>query len=200
MRYGMVIDLKRCIGCQTCTITCKTENDTRPGIFWNRVLVEETGQYPQVGKYFLPRICMHCENPSCVEVCPTGASAKREDGIVKVDEDKCVGCKYCIVACPYGARYFNEDNGGYYGKELIANEIIGYRRHKLGVVTKCNFCLHKLDRQAQPACVKSCLAEARVFGDLDDSESEISRLIRSRHGFNLMHELGNNPAVYYLAP
>lgn len=200
MRYGMVIDLKRCIGCQTCTITCKAENDTRPGIFWNRVLVEETGEYPLVGKYFLPRICMHCENPSCVEVCPTGASARRKDGIVSVDEDKCIGCKYCMLACPYGARYFNEDNGGYYGKELIANEIIGYKQHKLGVITKCDFCLHRLDRQEQPACVKSCLAEARIFGDLEDPESEIARLIRSRHGFKLMNELGNNPAVYYLAP
>ncbi len=200
MRYGMLVDLKRCIGCHTCTITCKTENDTRPGIFWNQVLIEERGEYPAVSKYFLPRMCMHCENPSCVEVCPTGASARRDDGIVSIDEDKCIGCKYCMVACPYGARYLNEDKGGYYGAELIANEVIGYQRHKVGVVTKCDFCLHRLEQKGQPACAKSCLAEARIFGDLDDPESQISRLIRSKHGFKLMDELGNNPSVYYLAP
>ncbi len=200
MKYGLVIDLKRCIGCQTCTITCKTENYTRPGIFWNQVITRELGEFPNVRKYFLPRTCMQCENPSCVEVCPTGASSRRDDGIVTIDEEKCIGCKYCIVACPYGARYLNVDNGGYYGKDLIPNEVIGYKAHKVGVVTKCDFCLHRLERKEQPACVKSCLAEARIFGDLSDPDSQVSRLVRSKHAFQLMKELGNNPSVYYLPP
>lgn len=200
MKYGMLLDLKRCIGCHTCTITCKTENYTRPGIFWNQVITQELGEYPSVSKYFLPRMCMQCENPSCVEVCPTGASLKRDDGVVTIDEEKCAGCKYCIVACPYGARYLNVDNGGYYGKELLPNERIGYQEHKVGVVTKCDFCLDRLERGEQPACVKSCIAEARIFGDLSDPESQISRLIRAKHGFQLMKELGNDPSVYYLPP
>ncbi len=200
MKYGMLVDLKKCIGCHSCSLTCKTENYTRPGVFWNQVLTQETGEYPNVQKYFLPRMCMHCENPSCTEVCPTGASTKRDDGIVTIDENKCIGCKYCIVACPYGARYFNADNGGYYGPELIPNEVIGYKAHKTGVVTKCDFCLHRLEQNEQPACVKSCIAGARIFGDLSDPASQISMLVRSRHGFQLMKELGNNPSVFYLLP
>ncbi len=198
MRHGMLIDMKKCIGCHTCTIACKVENVTRPGIFWNKVVEEELGQYPAVRKYFLPRMCMHCQNPSCVEVCPTGASSQRDDGLVTIDEDKCIGCKYCIVACPYGARYLNADNGGYYGRELLPNERIGYKEHNLGVATKCDFCLHRLEKGEQPACVRSCIAEARYFGDLEDPDSQISKLIRSRQGFQLLKELGNNPAVYYL--
>lgn len=197
-KYGMVIDLKECIGCQACTVACKVEHGTPPGIFWNRVTEVEEGEFPAVRKYYLPRLCMQCENPSCVEVCPTGASYRREDGLVLIDHDKCIGCKYCIVACPYGARYFNEGNRGYFPGELTPYEKHMYQYHKKGVVEKCDFCAERLVVGKQPACVSTCIAKARYFGDLDDPESDVSKLIRQKHGFQLLRELGNNAAVYYL--
>ncbi len=199
-RYGMVMDLKKCIGCHTCTIACKVENYTRPGIFWNLVLDEELGTYPLVSRRFVPRTCMHCQDAPCVEACPTGASYQREDGIVLVDYEKCVGCKYCIVACPYGARYFNDGKDGYFGRRLAPNEEIGYKQHKLGVAEKCTFCVHRVEKGAQPACVQACIAKARYFGDLDNPQSEVAQLIRSKHGFQLLKELGTEPSVYYLPP
>src|SRR5450759_2956107 len=116
MRYGMAIDLKKCVGCMACTTACKAENQTRPGIFWNIVRDREFGEYPTLTRVFLPTPCMHCGNPPCVKVCPSGASHRREeDGIVLIDYEKCVGCRYCVEACPYGARYFNGDADGYFG-------------------------------------------------------------------------------------
>ncbi|MFC1815755.1 sulfate reduction electron transfer complex DsrMKJOP subunit DsrO [Thermodesulfobacteriota bacterium] len=196
----MVIDLKRCTGCHACTLACKLENSTKPGIFWNRVWDQEVGHYPVVSRRFLPGLCMHCENAPCVEVCPTGASYKREDGIVLVDPDKCVGCKYCVVACPYGARYYNDGKVGYFGAELTPAEELGYREHKLGVVEKCTFCLHRVEQGREPACVQTCPTKARYFGDLDDPSSEVSHLRRSKQGFQLLKELGTDPSVYYLPP
>jgi len=197
-RWGMVIDLNKCLGCQACTVSCKVENSTKPGIFWNRVEDEEFGEYPAVRRRFLPRLCMHCENAPCIEVCPTRASYKQEDGIVLIDYDKCIGCKYCIVACPYRARYFNNEKKGYYASGLTPNEQIGYQGHRLGVTEKCTFCTHLLEKGKEPACVRTCIVKARWFGDLEDPYSEVSQLIRTRHGFQLLTELGNNPAVYYL--
>jgi molybdopterin-containing oxidoreductase family iron-sulfur binding subunit len=198
-RYGMIIDLKRCIGCHTCTIACKIENSTRPGIFWNKVADWEEGTYPLVSRHFLPTLCMHCDNPCCVEVCPTGASYQREDGIVLVDYDKCVGCGYCIVACPYGARYRNEERRGYFGAELTPNEELGYKQHQVGVTEKCTFCVKRVEAGEEPACVQACPTEARIFGDLADPYSKVCQLIRSRHGFQLLQELDTGPAVYYLS-
>ena len=197
-RYGMLIDLKRCIGCHTCTLACKVENSTKPGIFWNRVSDEELGQYPSVSRRFLPRLCMHCENAPCVEVCPSSASSRREDGIVLVDYDKCVGCKYCIVACPYGARYFNGEKAGYFGSGFTPQEELGYREHRVGVTEKCTFCVHRVEKGQEPACVQSCPTKARYFGDLDDPNSEVSQLMRSQRGFQLLKELQTNPSVYFL--
>lgn len=197
-RYGIVIDLKKCIGCMACTMACKAENGTRPGIFWNIVIDLEAGQYPAVSRTFLPRLCMHCQKAPCVEVCPTGASHQREDGIVLIDYDKCAGCKYCVEACPYGARYFNSGTGGYFGAELTPNEKFGYQQHKLGVVEKCTLCAPRIEQGKEPACVRTCIGKARYFGDLDDPNSNISQLIRSKHGFQLRGELGTNPSVYYL--
>jgi Fe-S-cluster-containing dehydrogenase component len=198
MRYGMVIDLKGCVGCMACTIACKAENQTRPGIFWNIVRDQEFGEYPMVTRVFLPTPCMHCKEAPCIEVCPTGASHHREDGIVLIDDEKCIGCKYCIEACPYGARYFNGDADGYFGAELTEMEKIGYTRHKLGVVEKCTFCFHLLEQGKEPACVQTCIGKARYFGDLNDPDSKVSQLIKSRHGTQLLRELGTEPSVYYL--
>jgi Fe-S-cluster-containing dehydrogenase component len=198
MRYGMVIDLKKCVGCMACTVACKAENQTRPGIFWNIVKDQEFGEYPAVTRVFLPVICMHCKEAPCVKVCPTGASHRRQDGIVKIDADKCIGCKYCIEACPYGARYFSGETDGYFGPELTEMEKIGYSRHKIGVVEKCTFCSELLEKGKEPACVRTCIGKARYFGDLDNPDSEVSRLIKARHGSQLLKELGTEPSVYYL--
>lgn len=198
MRYGMAIDLKKCIGCQTCTIACKAENYTGPGIFWNIVKDQESGRYPLVTRVFLPLPCMQCEDPSCVSVCPTGASFRRDDGIVLVDPEKCVGCGYCVEGCPYGRRYLNKKRVGYYGKEETPNEQIGYSQHETGVAEKCTFCSHLLEQGKEPACVKACPVKARTFGDLEDPNSEVSQLITSKKGFQLLKELGTNPSVFYL--
>lgn len=198
MRYGMAIDLKKCIGCQTCTIACKAENGTGPDIFWNIVKDQESGRYPLVTRVFLPLPCMQCEDPSCVSVCPTGASYRRDDGIVLVDPEKCVGCGYCVEGCPYGRRYLNKRRVGYYGKEETPNEQIGYSQHETGVAEKCTFCSHLLEQGKEPACVKACPVKARTFGDLEDPNSEVSQLITSKKGFQLLKELGTNPSVFYL--
>lgn len=197
--YGMVIDLRRCVGCQACTASCKVENGTRPGIFWNRVLDREEGQYPDVQRSFLPMPCMHCANAPCEKVCPTGATYRRDDGIVLVDYDKCIGCRYCQSVCPYGARFFSESADGYYGAVLTPDEEVRYAGHQLGVAEKCTFCVHRLDQGEDPACVSTCGPRARVFGDLDDPDSEVSKLIRGRGGEPLSPELGTAPSVYYLA-
>ncbi len=199
-RYGLLIDLKKCIGCMTCTIACKVENGTRPGIFWNIVKDQEFGKYPNVSRLFLPVQCAHCAEPPCVEVCPTGASYKREDGIVLIDNDTCVGCKYCIEACPYGTRSFNSNGAGYFGHELTSHEEIVYGKHKVGVAEKCTLCVHRVDQGKQPACVQGCVGKARYFGDLDDPESEISRLIKSKHAQQLKKELGTDPSLYVISP
>ena len=197
-RYGLVIDLKRCIGCDACSLACKAENATSRGIMWNRVLKYESGKYPNSRLNFLPVTCMHCDEPECEKVCPTGATAKREDGIVVIDNNKCVGCRYCMVACPYATRYFFDELHSYYPEHMTPYEKTGYQKHRLGTVQKCDLCLSRIERGLQPVCVVSCPAEARFFGDLDDPDSEVSRLIRERGGFVLNPEFGTKPSVYYL--
>jgi len=197
-RYGMVIDLKRCVGCDTCTIACKATSATTRGILWNRVLKYETGKYPNSRLHFLPITCMHCKEPECVKVCPSGATTRREDGIVVVDNDKCIGCRYCMVACPYASRYFYSEVRTYYPGYVTPYEEIGYQKHKLGTVEKCDFCVERVERGLEPSCVVSCTGNARFFGDLDDPASEVSRLIKDRGGFVLNPEMGTEPSIYYL--
>jgi len=197
-RYGMVIDLRRCIGCDTCTIACKATNATQRGTMWNRVLKYESGKYPNSRINFLPITCMHCQEPECEKVCPTGATHRRDDGIVTVDYDKCIGCRYCMVACPYAARYFLDKARTYYPNYVTAYEELNLDKNELGAVQKCNFCLERVEQGLQPACVVSCPTSARFFGDLDDADSEVSRLIRERDGFVLNPELNTKPSVYYL--
>jgi Fe-S-cluster-containing dehydrogenase component len=197
-RYGMVIDTKRCLGCNACTLACKVENGTPRGVFWNRVVQKEIGKWPNANREYLSVPCMHCKNAPCVEVCPTGASFKRSDGIVAVDYDKCMGCRYCETACPYGARTFIDAIRGYYDKGLTPYEQVMYPKHQAGVVEKCNFCMDRVAKGQEPACVATCPSYARFFGDLDDPNSEVAQLIAERHGYQLKAELGTNPSVYYL--
>jgi Fe-S-cluster-containing dehydrogenase component len=195
----MVIDLKRCIGCYGCQIFCKAENATPPGILWSWVLFRESGRYPDVHKIHLPLLCMHCEVAPCVEVCPTGATVRRPDGIVTIDHTKCIGCRNCIIACPYGARSFYGKESEYFpGQGLTPYEKAGLRKHPAGVVEKCDFCLPRIERGLEPACVAGCMAKARYFGDLDNPNSEVSRLIRQYSGFQIRPKMDTNPSVYYI--
>ncbi len=205
-RYGMVIDLKRCYGCYSCVMACKQANCTPPGVFWSRVLRGEMGEYPNSVRQALPVLCMQCEEPDCMKVCPTGATYQTEDKIVRVDKDKCIGCKYCMMACPYGARYTVPEYKSYFPEGLPISD---YEKHCMqvweekrgcGVATKCDFCIDRRAEGREPACVQSCPAKARVFGDLDDPESEISYLIKTKRGFVLRPEVGTEPKVYYLPP
>ncbi len=196
-RLGIVIDLKKCIGCNACTIACKVENATPPGVFWARVLEKEEGKYPTAKRVILPVLCNHCKDPACLRVCPSGATTQRADGIVLVDQDKCTGCKACVTACPYDARFFLDKITGYYGEELTPFEKVGYARHQEGTVGKCTFCVHRVDQGLQPACVVTCPTNSRTFGDLNDPNSEVSKQLRVKHSFQLLPEQGTDPSVQY---
>lgn len=199
-RLGMVIDLARCIGCNACTIACKIEKGTPPDVYFTRVYTEETGTYPDVETTFVPALCNHCADPPCVKVCPTGATYKRADGIVVIDQDKCIGCRYCMMACPYTNRFFIRDGalaGGYYGERTPFEEL-KWAAFTEGTVAKCDFCAERVDEGLEPACVVTCPTEARVFGDLEDEDSEVSRLIREEGGRQPLPEAGTNPSVFYL--
>ncbi|MCL4425348.1 MAG: 4Fe-4S dicluster domain-containing protein [Firmicutes bacterium] len=198
-KYGMVIDLKRCVGCYSCVLACKAENGTPPGVFWNKVLATEKGRYPSAHIYYTPVACMHCDSPPCEGVCPTGATYKGRDGIVSIEQEKCIGCRYCQVSCPYDVRSFNERIKGYFQEfGLTPYEKAAYARHKPGTVSKCDFCSHRLEQGKEPACVVACPARARHFGDLGDPTSEVARLIAGRSGYRLREEAGTQPSVYYL--
>lgn len=200
----------RCVGCQTCTIACKQEHGLPAGVVWRYVVDCEVGRYPDVRRLFLPMQCMHCGEPPCVPVCPTGASQKRQDGIVWVDYKRCVGCGYCAMACPYLARHLIHEEEGFFPGGPTPAEKATARPERRGVMTKCTFCADRVDLgvaqglkpgvdvDATPVCAVACIAGAIVFGDLDDPESQASKLIKERGGVRLMTELGTDPCVYYL--
>lgn len=200
MRYAMVIDIRRCIGCNACTIACKQKNATPPGVFYSRVLISEKGKYPSSRMVPLPILCMHCQEPACEQVCPTGATIKMENGIVRVDADKCIGCRSCMVACPYSARFFNfrKADPYYSEKDYTVYEKVRQNDLKVGTVGKCDFCIDRVEAGLEPSCVQTCPGKARIFGDLDDPNSEVSKAIAQRDGYQLYPELGTDPSVYYL--
>ncbi len=222
--WGMVIDLNRCIGCWTCAIGCKAINNEPLGIFWNRVLTNQPndssqtlppateaidvphGVFPHLALSYQPTACQHCQNAPCEKVCPVSATFRREDGVVLVDYERCIGCRYCIAACPYGARVFNWKKGQYspdfpvgYGQDYRTDERLVFTPVRpVGITEKCTFCVERIDEGQQPICVELCPAGARIFGDLNDPESEVSKAIEQHGGRQLMSELGTNPSVYYL--
>ena len=196
MTYGMLIDLKKCIGCHACAVACKEAHGTPPAVTRAHVQKEYEGAYPNTVMNIVPMLCMHCENPPCVEACAVeGATYKRDDGIVVVDKEKCIGCKACIAACPYGARYYCESEQGYFG-DLNEYEEVMYAAMPQGTVDKCTFCAERIDAGGnQPqACVAACVAGARVFGDLDT----LKKQAEEGDGYQLLPDEGTNPSVWYL--
>lgn len=197
-RYGMIIDLRKCIGCHACTIACKAEQNVPNNVFWSTVVEKEIGIFPKVTRLFLPILCNHCRNPWCVDVCPTGATYSRKDGIVMMDYDKCIGCRACAEACPYRARTFIRENRTIFddGKTEFIKPVA--KPIERGVSSKCNFCFHRVDLGKVPACVEVCPTECRTFGDLEDKESKAFGLLRTGRAFQLLPEKGTDPSVYYL--
>ena len=207
-KWGMVIDLQKCVGCDSCTVACKAENRTPPGVSYNVVMEEEHGEFPNVTRTNVPRPCMQCENPPCVQVCPVSATYSMDDGVVNIDYDRCIGCRYCIIACPYGARYF--DFGDNYDDEVdeageVTSPEYGVDRGKrtegdspIGNVRKCSFCTHRLERGEEPACVETCIGDARNMGDLNDPESDVAQMAESTRAMQLKEAEGTDPNVYYL--
>lgn len=220
-RWVMVIDQRKCVGCHACTIACVAENKLPPGVVYRPVLTEEIGTYPNVTMRFTPRPCMQCDNPPCVPVCPVNATYKNEEGVVIIDYNQCIGCRYCVTACPYAARTF--DFGATYTEELPDadglivgrtaaevyeraapfeyGEAIARKDHNsspAGNVRKCHFCLHRLAEGMLPACTTSCIGRATYFGDANDPDSLVSELIASPNVMRLKEELGTQPRVYYL--
>jgi Fe-S-cluster-containing dehydrogenase component len=218
-KWIMVIDLRKCIGCSACTVACKMENLLPPGVVYRPVIEQEEGEYPNVTRHWLPRPCMHCDDPPCVPVCPVNATWKRDDGIVVIDYNQCIGCRYCLAACPYSARYadfgfdYTNDTDTLLGDsskqpyEEAASPEYGKRWTRdggspVGNARKCQFCIHRLDAGMLPACVTTCIGGATYFGDKNDHDSLVTDLIVrgsvSGHTIRLKEELGTNPKVYYL--
>ncbi|MBX3055584.1 MAG: 4Fe-4S dicluster domain-containing protein [Anaerolineae bacterium] len=221
-RWVMVIDQRKCVGCHACTIACVAENKLPPGVVYRPVMIEEIGTYPNVTMRFTPRPCMQCDKPPCVPVCPVNATYKDANGVVVIDYDQCIGCRYCVTACPYGARTF--DFGATYTEGLPEAEGIvlgqtaasayetapafeygeawprgGHSDSPAGNVRKCHFCLHRLAEGMLPACTTTCIGRATYFGDANDPDSLVAELIASPNVMRLKEELGTEPRVYYLA-
>jgi len=221
----MVIDLQRCTGCGGCILACKNENNLSQGVSWSSKIAWTEGTFPDVRYTYITTLCNHCENPPCVKGCPTKAMYQTEDGVVAHDPDKCIGCRYCMTRCPYGVIHFNWDhphadwlghvelipngttapvelvskNGGtatpYYNPAL-EETYAGVRPR--GVVEKCTFCNHRLQNGELPYCVESCPSNARIFGDLDDPNSEVSKVLAKFESFRLRENLGTEPKVFYV--
>lgn len=222
IKWTMVLDLAKCVGCHACTITCVAENKLPPGVVYRPVMEEEIGSYPAVGRRFVPRPCLHCQNPPCVKVCPVTATYKDENGVVVVNYDRCIGCRYCLVACPYSARtsdfgeWYTAETadgiGAMYGRDAAAESYERIpaaeygkswpkrgRRSPVGNARKCHFCKHRLAVGMLPACVTTCIGRATFFGNRNDPESLVHELLGSPRIFVLKPELSTKPAVYYLA-
>lgn len=223
----MVIDLQRCTGCGSCIIACKNENNVQGDVFWASHISKTTGKFPNVRYEYIPTLCNHCEKAPCVKGCPTGAMHKIAGDITMHDPDKCIGCRYCIVNCPYGVIHFNGENthefwrddeplivgitpsavevtqqvGGtvipYYNPEReLSHEGAGLRYK--GVVEKCTLCEHRVTRGELPYCVEACPANARIFGDLNDPNSEVSYILGKFRAWRLKEDRGTEPKVFYV--
>lgn len=203
-RLAMLIDLTRCIGCDACTVACKQENGTPADVFFARVLNVEAGTYPNVKRVYIPVLCNHCDNPACLKACPNKAIFRRDDGIVLIDQDRCRGTGACVSACPYGNIILQSEDRWYLPDDRAYERDFVRPRLKQNVARKCTFCAQRVDRGLKPACVVACPTTARIFGDVEDAESEISRYVAEqaeatgREAFPLLPECGTEPANLYL--
>lgn len=176
MRYAMVIDTKKCVGCMDCVVACKTENDVPEGYNRDWIVYDVQGTFPNLSMEIRSERCNHCDSAPCVSCCPTGASHVEDGGIVTVTHDMCTGCKACLESCPYDARFVNPE----------------------GYADKCTFCLHLVKEGTQPACVSVCPTYCMHFGDVDDPNSEVSILLKSRKWHNNIPDAGTKPHIFYL--
>lgn len=224
-KYAMVIDLNRCAGCSACIIGCKNENNLSAGVAWSSRITRTVGKFPNVRYEYIPTLCNHCANAPCVAACPTEAMYKTDSGITMHDPEKCIGCRYCMAACPYGVIHFNAEEPHPYWREetevipggtaspielteQVNGTVFPYynpdREETLpgirpqGVVEKCTFCDHRVSKGQLPYCVEVCPASARIFGDLDDPDSEVNQLIGKYQTARLREALGTEPKVYYI--
>lgn len=204
-RYAMAIDIDNCIGCHSCAIACKSNNNLPNDVWWNRIhtvggssMDTASGTYPNDLKmYHLPVNCQHCARPECVAVCPTGATVKRDDGIVMQDTEVCIGCGSCIAACPYNVRTLIEEEPQYY-VDFQAGDFDA-PKHVGGSVEKCVFCAQRIDRGEKPACMEICSGRCRYWGDLDDPESDISIFLKDKEHQLLLPDAKTEPSVYYVS-
>ncbi len=224
-KYAMVIDLQRCTGCGACSIACRNENNVSEGIYWSGNINETVGTFPHVRYHYIPTLCNHCEEAPCVRGCPTNAMYKKKNGITMHDPDKCIGCRFCMFNCPYGVISFNwkashkfwrnqtplikgctsspaaevkavGGTGTPYYNPARAETLEGIRRK--GVVEKCTFCDHLVQKGQLPHCVVACPSDARIFGDLENEKSKVRRLLGKFRPFRLKERLGTMPKVYYI--
>lgn len=225
VEYGMVIDLDRCMGCRACMEACKVENNTTERMFWMNVFRYEEGEFPDVELKFLPRPCQHCDNAPCVKVCPSQARHEQDDGIILTDFNRCIGCRYCIVSCPYGVNSFNwnmPDDNYYWDwtdkglQKVTGGAVPGWKNpdldkrygpddklvagggHFNGVTEKCTFCVHRVSKGLEPACVANCPMDALIFGNINDPESEVSQYLLDKPVFKLKEEFNTKPKVSYV--
>ncbi len=222
-RYAMVIDLHKCVGCGGCDLACKSENNTPDHINWSHHKIKTTGKFPNVQFSYTPTLCNHCEDAPCVSVCPTKAMYKDSEGFVLHDDDKCIGCKACMLADPYNVIFFNEkqafiewtDSQPYTPWVRSPKNMIDHlnvpvpfynpERSKTyagirpkGVVEKCSFCDHRTKAGLDPHCVVSCPANARIFGDIDNPTSDVHKLLTRYRPSVLLEEEGTKPKVFYI--
>jgi len=222
--WGMLIDQSKCVGCWTCSVACKSYHNEPLGIHWNRILTTRPdegdtsqapateamdvphGVFPNLSLSYQPTACQHCTDAPCRRVCPVNATFQRDDGVILIDFDRCFGCRSCIQACPYGVRTFNWERGQYgsdfvvgYGQDYRWNNRLVFTPIRpVGVVEKCTGCVERIDVGLEPVCVKVCPTGARLFGDLDDPNSEISQAVTQQGARQLLGELGTGPNVRYL--
>ena len=202
-RYGIFIDLNTCAGCGACVMACKAKNATPRDVWWCNVASTETGTYPDAKKRVMPFACNHCKNAPCVEACPTGATHQTDEGIVLIDQDVCIGCKKCLEACPYEVRHYIEKDPAetpYWGDDFELTpfeEVATVKRHKVGTMEKCTMCEDRIAEGKEPLCVHTCITQCRIFGDIDDPESDISKAIAEHDAVGYKAELGTEPCLFY---